>query len=366
MNLPSNQLSENLTFLLEVKTTLFLDQFGEQGESSQTISRYANTWDGCCSNSSALSATLIQHHCRKNKCTRLHPEAVTFSDVPRNAAEKHLAGVQRIFVVPGRQLTAPGERGLVHSWTSPEKKSRQKLRFQWLKPLLNHNGNTELHDTTDLERATYLRPVCAGGPPSQCWTHRPTGRARRHQAMESQCASGEKRWRRGWRWMAGSRESWSPAGPVASPVAWDPSAYLMRDKAAEAKSAKSTAERKCPDVTGGLTLPIWHPLCQCWAHQGLKKAVWTKSLAPECSHVPGSRFCTTETRLIQQWSETWQPVWVSTWPTPHCNLKLTLQSRSQNGHCRPAATPLSFKPVLAPDAAVCTSQSPPVSRAFYC
>jgi len=45
---------------------------------------------------------------------------VTFRDVPGNAPEEHLAGVQRVLVVPGRQLTAPGERGLVHSWRGEE------------------------------------------------------------------------------------------------------------------------------------------------------------------------------------------------------------------------------------------------------
>lgn len=41
--------------------------------------------------------------------------SVTFCDVPGNAPKKDLAGIQRILVVPGRQLTTPGEGGFVHS-----------------------------------------------------------------------------------------------------------------------------------------------------------------------------------------------------------------------------------------------------------
>lgn len=48
--------------------------------------------------------------------------SVTFCDVPGNATEKDLARVQRILVVPWRQLTTPGERGLVHSWNVQTKK----------------------------------------------------------------------------------------------------------------------------------------------------------------------------------------------------------------------------------------------------
>lgn len=40
---------------------------------------------------------------------------VTFCDVPGNATEKDLAGIQRILVVPGRQLTTPGEGGFINS-----------------------------------------------------------------------------------------------------------------------------------------------------------------------------------------------------------------------------------------------------------
>lgn len=40
---------------------------------------------------------------------------VTFCDVPGNATEKDLAGIQRILVVPGWQLTTPGEGGFIHS-----------------------------------------------------------------------------------------------------------------------------------------------------------------------------------------------------------------------------------------------------------
>lgn len=48
---------------------------------------------------------------RKNQ-TRVF---VTFCDVPGNATEKDLAGIQRILVVPGRQLTTPGEGGFINS-----------------------------------------------------------------------------------------------------------------------------------------------------------------------------------------------------------------------------------------------------------
>lgn len=40
---------------------------------------------------------------------------ITFCDVPGNAPKEDLAGVQRILVVPGRQLTTPGEGGFIHS-----------------------------------------------------------------------------------------------------------------------------------------------------------------------------------------------------------------------------------------------------------
>lgn len=43
--------------------------------------------------------------------------------------------------------------------------------------------------------------------------------------------------------MAGSEESWSPAGPYGILDAADPSACSKQDKAGEGKSAKSTAER---------------------------------------------------------------------------------------------------------------------------
>lgn len=46
----------------------------------------------------------------------------------------------------------------------------------------------------------------------------------------------------GWHWMAASSENLSPVGPDEIPVAEDPSACLMQDKAGEGKSAKSTGQ----------------------------------------------------------------------------------------------------------------------------
>lgn len=40
---------------------------------------------------------------------------ITLCDVPGNATKKDLAGIEGVLVVPGGQLTAPGEGGFVHS-----------------------------------------------------------------------------------------------------------------------------------------------------------------------------------------------------------------------------------------------------------
>lgn len=44
----------------------------------------------------------------------------TFSDVPGHTTKKDFAGVNRILVVPGGQLTAPSERGFIHSWSEKQ------------------------------------------------------------------------------------------------------------------------------------------------------------------------------------------------------------------------------------------------------
>lgn len=195
---------------------------------------------------------------------------------------------------------------------------------------------------SDLKRLTYLQPVCAGGPPSQYWTHHLTGQAYLHPAMENHYASGEKWLRRlGWHWMVGSETNWSPVGPDGSPDAVDPSACLMWDKAGEEKSAESTAEKTCPDnctllqrlrCSFDISKSRQCTFSQYWSHQ---------NRVPSC---PMSRFLATEAGFIHHRSKTYEVV--STWHSFLHNIKLTFKIMVYWSrlclYCRPTATWLTW------------------------
>lgn len=205
-----------------------------------------------------------------NQPPTLQHEEITFCDVPWHTTKKDLAGVQRILVVSGRQLTTPGECSFIYSWQGPNKKKNNTIRPSSSKPLKLGILKTRQNSSSVWRCLMYLQPVCVGGPLFQYWMYHLSDQARLHQATERQCASGEK-WlrRKDWHWMVGWEESWSPVGPDGSPGAADPSACLMWDKAGEGKSAKSTEEKTSDQTLLGSTCSF----NLCLVHYCLKRHV---------------------------------------------------------------------------------------------
>lgn len=51
---------------------------------------------------------------------------LTFRNIPRNTSKEHFAGVDRVLVVPGRKLAAPGTGSFIHSFGGRDRETGQR------------------------------------------------------------------------------------------------------------------------------------------------------------------------------------------------------------------------------------------------
>lgn len=66
-------------------------------------------------------------HATCSSASRRPWRQLTFRNIPRDASEEHLAGVDGVLVVPGRKLATPGTGGFIHSLG---KRQRNRLESQ--------------------------------------------------------------------------------------------------------------------------------------------------------------------------------------------------------------------------------------------